>query len=62
MRKYYYLKVTRDSLELPLFVAETIQEMAKHEQKTINNIRSQISKHEHGKRRSQYRRVPVEQE
>lgn len=62
MRKYFYLKVTCDELELPLFVADTAQEMAEHEGKTTNNIQSQISKYEHGKRRGQYRRVPVEEE
>lgn len=63
MRKYIYLKITRDRLELPLFVADTIREMAEHEGKTENNIKSQISKHEHGVNNfCQYRRVPVEQE
>lgn len=62
MGKYYYLKVTRDSLELPLFVADSAKEMAEHEGKTTNNIQSQISKYEHGRHAfSQYRRVLVEE-
>lgn len=56
--KWLYMKITRDNLELPLFVTESIQELAIHEGKTVNNIQSQISKYEKGKNKSsQYRRV-----
>lgn len=62
MGKLLYIKVSNDELELPLYVADSAQEMAEHEGKTTNNIQSQISKYEHGRHAfSQYRRVLVEE-
>lgn len=56
---YYWLLVTGDKYELPLYVADSVTELAHYTGKTENAIRSAIC---HAKRRgtyrSQYRRVP----
>lgn len=56
--KAVYMKVTKDELELPVAVAETVKELSIMTGRSINAIRSSISKHEHGKlKRSVYVRV-----
>lgn len=55
-----YMAVTADKYELPLFVADTVWEMAKHFGVTENTVYSSISKGLSGKRNG-YRFVKVEE-
>lgn len=55
---YYWLVVTQDKYELPLVVAESVQELAEHERVSVNTIYSAISHYEHGRYKyTKYRRV-----
>ena len=57
--QYYWLLVTSDKYELPLYVADSVTELAQVTGKTENAIRTAIC---HAKQRgtgiSQYKRVP----
>lgn len=44
-----YLAVTPDEYELPLYVAESVEELSYKYGLTPNNIRSKISKNQSGK-------------
>lgn len=56
---YYWLLVTRDKYELPLYVADSVTELSRFTGKSENAIRTAIC---HAKQRgtgiSQYKRVP----
>lgn len=55
---YYWLIVTHDKYELPLVVADSIQELARYDGVSVNTIYSAISHYEHGRYNfTKYRRV-----
>lgn len=54
-----WMEVTKDDLELPVAVAETIEELARITGKSVNNIKSQISKAKKQGSRARYIRVEV---
>lgn len=57
-RKCFYIKVTQDKYELPLYVAGNAQELAEYEGVSTNTIYSSICHYEHGRvKSSPYRRV-----
>ena len=60
MKKYLFIKVTKDKYELPLYVADGCSELAKYEGKSANAIYSSICHYEKGICNSQYRRICVE--
>lgn len=47
-----YIEVTRDKYELPLRIADSVQELARLSGTSENNIYSQISHYEHGAQKS----------
>lgn len=56
---YYWLLVTRDKYELPLYVADSVTELSQYTGKTENAIRTAIfHANKRGSSTSQYRRVP----
>lgn len=59
--KNIYMKVTADEYELPLFVAETVRELAEMTGTTENNIRSSISKRRNGRANTHFLKVQIEE-
>ena len=56
---YYWLLVTRDKYELPLYVADSVTELSRYTGKTENAIRTAIfHANQRGSGISQYKRVP----
>lgn len=47
-KKYYYLMITKDKYELPIFVADSLQELADQTGGNVSSIAAIISKREHG--------------
>lgn len=58
---YYWLLVTRDQYELPIYVADSVTELSRFTGKTENAIRTAISHAAHRGTASQYRRVPKDE-
>lgn len=57
--KYYWLLATSDKYELPLYVADSVTELAQVTGKTENAIRTAICHaKQRGSKTTQYRRVP----
>ena len=57
-RKCFYIKVTQDEYELPIYVAESAREMASYDNTSTNTIYSSICHYERGYTKSSpYRRV-----
>lgn len=46
--KYYYIYLSDDEYKLPEVVADTVGELSRMTGKSETNIRSSISKYEHG--------------
>ncbi|MBQ7067155.1 MAG: hypothetical protein IJN92_10090 [Lachnospiraceae bacterium] len=56
-----YMEVTQDEYELPVAVADTVEELAKMRGTTIGSILSTISKYKCGKRKKiKYLRVDLD--
>ena len=55
--RYYWLFVTTDKYELPIYVADTIEELAAWQGVKVKSIVQAVSRYEHGKYNGPYRRV-----
>ena len=56
--KYWWLMVTKDEYELPLYVADSLAELAAVSGNTENNIRTNIYHAEKSGHKCSYRKVP----
>lgn len=61
-RGYYWLFVTTDKYELPIYVADTIEELAAWQGVKVKSIVQAVSRYEHGAKNGPYRRVLKEVE
>jgi hypothetical protein len=62
-RNEIWIKVTRDKYELPVAVADSVQELSAMTGHSVQTIRSIISRQKHGRIKfSQFIRIPVEEE
>lgn len=55
-----YLYVTDDEYELPMFVADTQQELAEYKGVGINTVQALLSKQRHGKIKSRCKEVVID--
>lgn len=57
--KYVWMRVTNDKYELPVFIADSPQELAKMVGCQVANIRCQLSKQKHKGQNSVYKKVRI---
>lgn len=56
-----YLEVTPDKYELPVRMADTAAALARMVGCSVNNVYSGISHYEHGRHKSRFRKVEIEE-
>jgi len=57
-----YIEVTKDKYELPVVVADSVNELARLCDTSVNNIYSRISHEEAGRYKSKYKKVYIDDE
>jgi hypothetical protein len=62
MVKKIYIKVTDDELRLPVAIADSAKELARQVGTTTNTIYASICHAKHGRRKSIYECVEIEEE
>lgn len=59
--RFVWMQISKDKYELPIFVAETAQELADICGVSVNTVQSAVCRNEHGEyEKSQYIKVRVE--
>lgn len=59
-KKYLYMAVTRDEIELPVCVADSAAELARRMGVKTNTVHAGICRYEKHRYKGIYRRIPIE--